>query len=434
MTEVINESKSASHGTKKNIFAHDIEEERESPVIPGVIQSFEVKRDILNIIASILTSDSSNDGNINSINSQAISSKLYKQFIGSQPISFSNKHINENLLTQDYYVCEKTDGIRLLMFVIINPQTGKQSIFFIDRENNFYLNENLNMILPLNEKELHNGTLIDGELVNQKINNKIETRFLMFDCLSINGRPFINKPTSSRLAHLGHDFLKPLNEFKFKDPKAYSKFKFKFGMKKMEFAYNLTKIFKQIEKKEIPHFSDGLIFTPVNSRYVLFTKDELLLKWKPSSENSVDFKLILKFENDSDINKINFDKMPLLDLYVWKGGEDKSFIANPNTIYTNKDLKVLNETYSKFGRLKLDDSTWNKLVNKNEPLNGRIVECYKNELQEWCFLRFRDDKLQGNHINVVSNILSSIQDNVKEEDLENITNQIKSNWNQRHGK
>ncbi|XBW34792.1 hypothetical protein QEN19_000358 [Hanseniaspora menglaensis] len=419
---------------ERNIFAHDPSEERESPIIPGVVQSFEVKKDILNIIASILTNDHLNNNNLNNLNSQTISNKLYKQFLGSQPVSFARKHVEENLLAQDYYVCEKTDGIRLLMFVIINPQTNKQSIFFIDRENNFYLKENLNIILPFNEKELHNGTLIDGELVNQKINGKIETRFLMFDCLAINGRPFINKSTSSRLAHLGHDFLKPLNEFKFKDPKRYSTFEFKFGMKKMEFAYNLGKIFKQIEKKQIPHFSDGLIFTPVNTRYVLFTKDELLLKWKPSSENSVDFKMVFKFENDNDVNKINFDKIPVMDLYVWKGGEDKSYIQNPNSVYTHKDLKILSETYSKFGRLKMEQDTWKMLLKKNEPLNGRIVECYKNNAHEWCFLRFRDDKLQGNHINVVSNILSSIQDNVKDEELEQSVETIKINWNKRHTK
>lgn len=434
MAEVIESNTKPSNAPKKNLFEHDLEEERDPPVIPGVIQPIEVKRDILNIIASILTNDSANNGNLNSANSQTISNKLYRQFIGSQPVSFSTKNITENLLTQDYYVCEKTDGIRLLMFVIINPQNNNQSIFLIDRENNFYLNENLSMVLPFNDKELHNGTLIDGELVNQKINNKIETRFLMFDCLSINGRPFINKPTSSRLAHLGHDFLKPLNEFKFKDPKRYSKFEFKFGMKKMEFSYNLVKIFSQIEKQQIPHFSDGLIFTPVNSKYVLFTKDELLLKWKPSSENSVDFKMILKFDNDNDINKINFDKMPVLELYVWKGGEDKSFISNPHSIYSNKDFKVLNETYSKFGRLKMDQDTWDKLVSKNEPLNGRIAECYKNEEHEWCFLRFRDDKLQGNHINVVSSILSSIHDNVKVEDLEQVSGEIKKRWDERHTK
>lgn len=110
--------------------------------------------------------------------------------------------------------------------------TNKQNIFFIDRENNFYLNEDLNIILPVNSDVLHNGTLIDGELVVQKINKKYELRFLMFDLLTVNGKSVINKPTSSRLAHIGHDILKPLNELKMKKPELYSKFEFKFGMKK----------------------------------------------------------------------------------------------------------------------------------------------------------------------------------------------------------
>ena len=412
---------------KKSIFSHnedDIlnDDSRQQPTIPGIIQPFNVKKDILNIIANNITASDTSNINI-------IQNKLYKQFLGSQPVSFTKNDITEKLLSQDYYVCEKTDGLRVLMFVIMNPMTNKQNIFFIDRENNFYLNEELNIILPFNSEVLHNGTLIDGELVMQKINKKFELRFLMFDLLMVNNKSIINKPTSSRLAHIGHDVLKPLNELKMKNAQLYSKFEFKFGMKKMEFSYNLVKIFKQIEAKTIPHFSDGLIFTPINKKYQLFTKDDLLLKWKPSNENSIDFKMILRFENPLDPD---YSKIPIIDLYVWKGGEDKSFAANPNTFYNSKDLKVLSKTYSRLDSLNMNEKLWKKLVNLNEPLNGRIIECYRNEKNQWCFLRFRDDKLQGNHINVVSSIIYSINDNVQEEELEEIVGDIKKNWDERH--
>lgn len=413
---------------KKSIFSHDatsfLDEDRKQPAIPGIEQPFNVKRDILNIIANIITSNDTSNISI-------IQNKLYKQFLGSQPVSFTKNDISEKLFTQDYYVCEKTDGLRVLMFLIINPITNKQNIFFIDRENNFYLNEDINIVLPINGDVLHNGTLIDGELVVQQINKKYELRFLMFDLLTVNGKSVINKPTSSRLAHIGHDILKPLNELKMKKPELYSKFEFKFGMKKMEFSYNLVKIFKQIESKQIPHFSDGLIFTPITKKYQLFTKDDLLLKWKPSSENSIDFKMVLKFENPTDPD---FSKMPIIDLYVWKGGEDKSFAANPNTFYNSKDLKVLSKTYSRLDSLCITEDQWKKLISLNEPLNGRIIECYRNENNQWCFLRFRDDKLQGNHINVVSNIIYSINDNVQEDELEEAVEDIRRNWDERHPK
>ena len=46
--------------------------------------------------------------------------------------------------------------------------------------------------------------------------------------------------------------------------------------------------------------------------------------------------------------------------------------------------------------------------------DDRIVEVAWNvKQQNWRFLRFRDDKLTGNYISVVENIIESIQDGVE---------------------
>ena len=46
------------------------------------------------------------------------------------------------------------------------------------------------------------------------------------------------------------------------------------------------------------------------------------LKWKPPSENSIDFKLVLRFPPTKyDPTKPDFHAKPLFLLHVWRGGE-----------------------------------------------------------------------------------------------------------------
>ncbi|KEF51235.1 mRNA guanylyltransferase [Exophiala aquamarina CBS 119918] len=55
-----------------------------------------------------------------------------RSFPGAQPVSFARKRLQE-LKHQDYYVCEKTDGLRYLMY--LNEDQGKGIHYLIDRKN-----------------------------------------------------------------------------------------------------------------------------------------------------------------------------------------------------------------------------------------------------------------------------------------------------------
>ncbi|CAN8096362.1 unnamed protein product [Discula destructiva] len=353
----------------------------------------------------------------------ALLKRKHSSFPGAQPVSFAREHL-QDLLEKDYYVCEKTDGIRYLLY-LTKDEFGAETVYLIDRKNDYYFIHHRNLHFPRENDEgaFHVDTIIDGELVMDRQPDGTEMpSFLVFDCLVLDGMVLMERPLDKRLAYLQQNIYKPYNKLFKKYPDELKFQAFKLVMKDMQFSYGITKMFNEV-LPSLTHGNDGLIFTCRETPYKCGT-DEHILKWKPAEENTVDFKLQLEFAtvepDEQDMAEgimdpyVDYESVPRATLWVWQG--DSSGSA---------------DNHFKYGSLHLTEDEWEELKGLGDPLVGRIVECYVDEQGRWRMSRFRDDKANANHISTVDKVKESIAHPVTRQMLEDTGPTIRDKWKAR---
>lgn len=347
-------------------------------------------------------------------------------FPGAQPVSFARRHLDE-LQRVDYYMCEKTDGIRCLLFLThyISPQgLAVESQHLIDRKNDYYHIAQGFLHIPRTADDVgsfHTGTLLDGELVlDRQADGSTRLAYYIFDILALDAGSVTDRAFNTRWGKVQTFIWEPYRAFAAHWPGEVDLQPFALKVKKMEMPYGAMMMFKDV-MSNLPHGNDGLIFTCVGTPYVSGT-DQHILKWKPPEENTVDFRLVVGDfppEEDEQGTYEDFDAKPELELHVNHGG---------------------GQGYKYFASLSLTDAEWDSMKRLNQQLDGRILECYRAPLSghwrpkiehETGFPRFRDDKTDANHISVVTAVLESIKDAVTEQDLIEYAPKIRAAFKER---
>lgn len=114
-----------------------------TPDIPGTIMEPEHAHHLRQLVASLCRVE-------------------HTRFLGSQPVSFKTSDI-ERLHKEDYWVCEKSDGVRVLMLIV--AVGGGQEVYLIDRKNAYRSVPNLYFPHYEDKTRPLGHTLLDGELV-----------------------------------------------------------------------------------------------------------------------------------------------------------------------------------------------------------------------------------------------------------------------------
>jgi len=332
------------------------------------------------------------------------------EFPGAQPVTMSRRNLSD-LKEKDYYVCEKSDGIRALLYVV--EIKGKSYVFLMDRKGTF-------IRVP---KRLSAGAgcgLFDGEIIDKK-NGKFV--FLIFDVLISNGKSVLKESLYSRLNAASRFIYENRHE-----EKGEREGFFRVQVKMMHKSYGLAEVYRKIIP-ELLHENDGLIFTCVEHPYEIGTCRGYL-KWKPPYLNTIDFRMR---------KKKGLEGCYLL--YVLAGFEKEAMFGY---YWTEEIVESMEENKRQEGS--------EKKTHYTEPidysaLDGKIgefsyiekeysvdPESYEVEQGRWSLLRIRTDKNTPNAYRTAHSIVKSIKENLAYTELEHSVAEIRQNWKERENR
>lgn len=300
-------------------------------------------------------------------------------FPGSQPISMecTPEKNNMQLIVQNEYLFSwKADGVRYL--VLIN---GEEKIFAFDRDNNVFRIPDVTFLSAHEDRHLK-STLVDAEMIIDKVKGRdgeeIKVpRLLIYDVIRIDGTDTKDWNFRKRMDCIWKEIIAPRT-------KAMGTGRIRRDLEPISIRIKdfwpleqVRKVFDPKFLNAVGHEIDGLIFQPVNESYRPGRLDTLL-KWKPPSHNSIDFKL-----------KIIREERP---------GELPEYVGY---LYVQHEKDPVDKM---------------KVTKKLLPYDNKIIECrYLNN--KWEFMRERTDKSLPNSRATAQSVFNTIRNPISKEFL-----------------
>ncbi|XP_056103424.1 mRNA-capping enzyme [Rhinichthys klamathensis goyatoka] len=283
-------------------------------------------------------------------------------FPGAQPVSMDRRNIR--LLEKNAYkVSWKADGTRYMMLI-----DGKNEVFMIDRDNSVFHIANLEFPFRKDLRIHLSNTLLDGEMIIDKVNGQPVPRYLIYDIIKFTGQPVGQCDFNRRLLCIEKEIISP--RFEKMKLGQIDKASEPFSVRNKPFfdIHAARKLLEGSFTSQVSHEVDGLIFQPIG-KYKPGRCDDIL-KWKPPSHNSVDFRL--------KITKVGGEGLiPQMVGLLYVGSYDMPFAQ----MKISKDLKQY---------------------------DNKIIECtFVNNT--WVFMRQRVDKSFPNSYDTAMAVCNSIQ-------------------------
>ena len=314
--------------------------------------------------------------NLNNIKKNGYKNMGFRE-ITNQPKTLEIQYISH--IKENYYVTEKNDGDRCL-------------VYFLKNNNTVYLIDHKLIFNTIGKYKNNFSYLLDGEYL------KKENKIIIFDILIFDNEDITDKYLDDRIMCI-NKLLENLDQ---------TNLEVKLEQKKFLYEDNIFNSCKTIIESN-SNLTDGLIFIPKNKKYYNKT-----YKWKPEHLNTIDF--LVKHHKDDEYHLYVGISKKVANLYNIK----KSY--NFNTIFNN--LKNIQTNYYFPTTFSLPTNEKLYIVNsEHELLKDNVILEFKYTNNEWVPIKHRKDKQDafkkgksyGNDWNVAVNNFNSIKNPVTKE-------------------